>query len=97
MPEYLFEQFIVGRDHAGPGKNSQGKDFYGPLDAQLLLSSFSEELDITMVPFQAMSYVPSRDEYFPSDEIAKGVETLDISGTELRSRLKTGAVGFTFF
>ncbi|KAJ2966767.1 hypothetical protein NUW54_g13710 [Trametes sanguinea] len=22
--------FIVGRDHAGPGKNSQGKDFYGP-------------------------------------------------------------------
>jgi sulfate adenylyltransferase len=22
--------FIVGRDHAGPGKNSQGKDFYAP-------------------------------------------------------------------
>lgn len=27
--------FIVGRDHAGPGKNSQGKDFYGPYDAQV--------------------------------------------------------------
>ena len=27
---------IVGRDHAGPGKNSQGKDFYGPYDAQEL-------------------------------------------------------------
>ncbi|KAJ2972152.1 hypothetical protein NUW58_g9243 [Xylaria curta] len=23
--------FIVGRDHAGPGKNSQGVDFYGPI------------------------------------------------------------------
>ena len=29
--------FIVGRDHAGPGKNSQGQDFYGPYDAQVLL------------------------------------------------------------
>lgn len=27
--------FIVGRDHAGPGKNSQGQDFYGPYDAQV--------------------------------------------------------------
>ncbi|MDX5402896.1 MAG: sulfate adenylyltransferase, partial [Rhodobacterales bacterium] len=26
--------FIVGRDHAGPGKNSAGQDFYGPYDAQ---------------------------------------------------------------
>jgi sulfate adenylyltransferase len=26
--------FIVGRDHAGPGKNSQGKDFYDPYAAQ---------------------------------------------------------------
>jgi sulfate adenylyltransferase len=25
---------IVGRDHAGPGKNSAGEDFYGPYDAQ---------------------------------------------------------------
>ena len=30
--------FIVGRDHAGPGKNSQGKDFYGPYDAQELFA-----------------------------------------------------------
>ena len=28
--------FIVGRDHAGPGKNSAGDDFYGPYDAQEL-------------------------------------------------------------
>ena len=27
--------FIIGRDHAGPGKNSKGEDFYGPYDAQV--------------------------------------------------------------
>ncbi|KAI0809149.1 ATP-sulfurylase [Irpex lacteus] len=83
--------FIVGRDHAGPGKNSQGKDFYGPYDAQDLVTKYRDEIQIEMVPFQQMTYVPSMDEYQPVDEVPKGVQTLDISGTELRRRLKTGA------
>ena len=83
--------FIVGRDHAGPGKNSQGKDFYGPYDAQELVTQYQSELFIEMVPFQQMSYIPESDEYMPSDQIPKGTVTADISGTELRRRLKTGA------
>ncbi|THV02449.1 ATP-sulfurylase [Dendrothele bispora CBS 962.96] len=88
---YGATHFIVGRDHAGPGKNSQGKDFYGPYDAQDLVTKYHDELQIEMVPFQQMTYLPSTDEYQPVDEIPKGVQTLDISGTELRRRLKTGA------
>lgn len=84
--------FIVGRDHAGPGKNSAGKDFYGPYDAQELVTSFKDELQIEMVPFLAMTYLPDSDEYVPSNEVPAGAKTLDISGTELRRRLKTGAV-----
>ncbi|KAI6046047.1 hypothetical protein EDC04DRAFT_2631713 [Pisolithus marmoratus] len=83
--------FIVGRDHAGPGKNSQGRDFYGPYDAQELVERFKDELQIEMVPFQQMTYVPATDEYMPVDEIPAGMQTLNISGTELRKRLKTGA------
>jgi sulfate adenylyltransferase len=88
---YGATHFIVGRDHAGPGKNSYGKDFYGPYDAQELVSKYRDELHITMVPFQQMTYLPSTDEYMPADEVPSGVPTLDISGTELRRRLKTGA------
>ncbi|KAH9002029.1 hypothetical protein EDB86DRAFT_3063555 [Lactarius hatsudake] len=88
---YGATHFIVGRDHAGPGKNSRGEDFYGPYDAQELVSKYRDELQITMVPFQQMTYVPSTDEYMPVDEVPKEVQTLDISGTELRRRLKTGA------
>lgn len=82
--------FIVGRDHAGPGKDKSGKDFYGPYDAQEAVKKFQDELGIKMVEFQEMIYLPDRDEYMPRDEIPEGVRTANISGTELRYRLKTG-------
>ncbi|KAF1934304.1 sulfate adenylyltransferase [Didymella exigua CBS 183.55] len=82
--------FIVGRDHAGPGKNSKGEEFYGPYDAQDAVEKYKDELGIEVVPFQMMTYLPDTDEYKPVDEVTKGVKTLDISGTELRKRLRTG-------
>ncbi|KAK0609364.1 hypothetical protein B0T17DRAFT_621697 [Bombardia bombarda] len=82
--------FIVGRDHAGPGKNSKGVDFYGPYDAQHAVEKYRGELGIQVVPFQMMTYLPDSDEYAPVDEIPGGVRTLNISGTELRARLRSG-------
>jgi len=83
--------FIIGRDHAGPGKNSKGVDFYGPYDAQHAVEKYRSELGIEVVEFQMMTYLPDSDEYKPKDEVAAGVKTLDISGTELRRRLRVGA------
>ncbi|KAI1417160.1 putative sulfate adenylyltransferase [Hypoxylon sp. FL1857] len=82
--------FIVGRDHAGPGKNSQGVDFYGPYDAQYAVEKYRDELGIEVVPFQMVTYLPDKDEYAPIDQIPKDARTLNISGTELRSRLRSG-------
>ena len=83
--------FIIGRDHAGPGKNSAGKDFYGPYDAQDAVEKYRSELGIEVVEFQQMTYLPDSDEYMPKDQVPQGTKTLDISGTELRRRLKVGA------
>ncbi|NCO17512.1 MAG: sulfate adenylyltransferase, partial [Alphaproteobacteria bacterium] len=44
--------FIVGRDHAGPGKNSAGQDFYGPYDAQTLFKEHEAEIGLEMVDFK---------------------------------------------
>ncbi len=82
--------FIVGRDHAGPGAGSDGKPFYGPYDAQRLMTEFEKDLDISMVPFRNMVYVEDRARYLPQDSVAKGTRTLNISGTELRRRLRDG-------
>lgn len=87
---YGCTHFIVGRDHAGPGKNSQGKDFYGPYDAQDLVARYQDELGIEMIPFQEMVYVQERAQYVPADEIEPGMTVLNISGTEFRRRLREG-------
>jgi len=87
---YGCTHFIVGRDHAGPGKDSSGKPFYGPYDAQQLLERHEKELGIAMVPFKQMLYVPKLDSYFPEDAVPAGEETIDISGTEQRRRLQLG-------
>jgi sulfate adenylyltransferase len=87
---YGATHLIVGRDHAGPGSDSGGRPFYGPYDAQEMLRQYEAELGVTMVPFKMMVYVEDLDEYQPVDELAEGVRTLSISGTELRDRLADG-------
>ncbi|MBK4217343.1 bifunctional sulfate adenylyltransferase/adenylylsulfate kinase [Paracoccus caeni] len=82
--------FIVGRDHAGPGKNSQDRDFYGPYEAQDLYRQHQAEIGVEMVDFKHMVYVQERAQYEPADEIEDGVTVLNISGTELRRRLREG-------
>ncbi len=82
--------FIVGRDHAGPGKDKDGKPFYGPYDAQELFKKHEAEMGVAMVPFQMMVYLENEDRYVPSDEVPQGAKVLDISGTELRARLNEG-------
>jgi sulfate adenylyltransferase len=87
---YGCTHFIVGRDHASPGGDKQGKPFYGPYDAQELMQKHQDELGVEMVPFKMVSYVEDLDTYMPADEIPPGSRTLDISGTELRRRLQEG-------
>ncbi|MGH8378526.1 MAG: bifunctional sulfate adenylyltransferase/adenylylsulfate kinase [Gammaproteobacteria bacterium] len=82
--------FIVGRDHAGPGKDSQGKPFYGPYDAQALFKKHQDEMGIEMVPFKMMVYVKERGGYAPEDEVKPGETVMNISGTQQRQLLQEG-------
>lgn len=87
---YGCTHFIVGRDHAGPGKDSSGKDFYGPYEAQEMAKAHAAEIGITIVPFKEMVYVKEDMNYQPVDEVAPGKTVLNISGTQLRKMLREG-------
>ena len=81
---YGANHFIVGRDHAGPGKDSSGRPFYGPYDAQKLLASVQDEVGVTMVPFTELVYLPEEQRYEERAKIPAGAKTLSISGTQVR-------------
>lgn len=81
---YGASHFIVGRDHAGPGNDSAGKPFYGPYDAQQLVERHAEELEVGVIPFHELTYLPDEGRYEEISNVAPGVRTATISGTQVR-------------
>jgi sulfate adenylyltransferase len=87
---YGATHFIVGRDHAGPGKDSKGEPFYGAYEARELAKQYATEVGIEVVPSAELAYVPGRGGYAGLDEVKAEEETESISGTEFRRRLFAG-------
>ncbi len=87
---YGFTHFIVGRDHAGPGRNNLGGLFYGVTDAQDLVSSLQSELNIQILKAPFLRYVEERGEFCEEHELMSGEAGLYISGAELKQRLQEG-------
>ncbi len=86
---YGVTHFIVGRDHAGPGLNSQGVSFYPPYAAQDMLLGHAAEIGIEIMPFPAIVYVKEKASFLAMDEICAKDTIEDISGTELRLMLES--------
>ena len=82
---YGASHFIVGRDHAGPGKDSEGRPFYGPYDAQQLLQRFESEIGVKMVPFKEIVYLPDEDRFEEQDQVPVGTQIATLSGTQVRA------------
>jgi sulfate adenylyltransferase len=75
---------IVGRDHASPGKDGAGKPFYGPYDAQELVSKFSSEIGMKMIPFRELVYLPQQGRFEETSRIPAGTTQAALSGTQVR-------------
>jgi sulfate adenylyltransferase len=75
---------IVGRDHAGPGKDSAGKPFYGPYDAQELVKQHADEIGVTPLTFNEMVYLADEGRYEEANRVPEGARVMSISGTQVR-------------
>ena len=87
---YGANHFVVGRDHAGPGRDSQGRPFYDPYAAQELFSRFEDEIGIKMLPFEELVYLPKENRYEEQGKVPRDSEVLSLSGTQLREHLVNG-------
>jgi len=81
---YGSNHFIVGRDHAGPGKDASGKPFYGPYDAQELLAKYQDEIGVKMIPFKELVYLEEQEKYVEQGQEPKNAKVLTLSGTQVR-------------
>ena len=81
---YGANHFIIGRDHAGPGKDSQGNPFYGIYDAQELVQQHAEELEMQVIPFSEMKYLVDEDRYEEAHLVPENAQTATLSGTQVR-------------
>ena len=87
---YGMTHFIVGRDHAGPGKTSAGDDFYDPFAAIKMAQEYADEIGLTVVSAGFLVYVKELDKYLEMGEVTDDMEVMKFSGTELRARLADG-------
>ena len=81
---YGANHIIIGRDHAGPGSDSEGKPFYGPYDAQELVQAHEDEVGVKVVPFRKLVYLTEEERYEEVTKVPTGVTVADISGTQVR-------------
>ncbi|MEA3350800.1 MAG: bifunctional sulfate adenylyltransferase/adenylylsulfate kinase, partial [Chloroflexota bacterium] len=81
---YGANHFIVGRDHAGPGKDSNGKPFYGPYEAQTMMKQYRDEIGVTAITFNELVYLEEEDKYMAREDAPEGAPTSYISGTQVR-------------
>jgi sulfate adenylyltransferase len=81
---YGANHLIVGRDHAGPGKDEKGRPFYGPYDAQELAQRFVDELGVKVIPFKMLVYLPDDDRYEEISRVDGNQRTASLSGTQVR-------------
>ena len=87
---YGCSHFIVGRDHASPGKDSGGREFYAMDAAEKYMEEFKEQIGIEILHFKEMVYIEETIEYCPIEHITPGKKYKTISGTELKSFLDRG-------
>jgi sulfate adenylyltransferase len=83
---YGANHFIVGRDHAGPGNDSQGRPFYGPYEAQEMLTQYGAELGVKPVEFKELQFLPDENRYEEVNKIVEGTKVFTISGTQVREQ-----------
>jgi sulfate adenylyltransferase len=81
---YGANHMIVGRDHAGPGRDSAGKPFYGPYDAQELVKTHQDEIGVKMIPFRELVYLADEGRYEEESRVPEDRTRAQISGTQVR-------------
>jgi len=87
---YGCTHFIVGHDHASPGPDQNGRPYYPFDSAKEAACKHCHEIGVEIIEFDKMVYIPSEDMYKFAGEVPDNVQTLSMTGTDIRRRVRQG-------
>ncbi len=83
-------RFLVQRDHASAGTDSDGQSFYGPSDAFQLVEAHQQELGIQAIDAPEMVYDATDDRFVPVAAVPAGHEVQSLTADEFDALLAKG-------
>lgn len=87
---YGCSHFVVGHDHADPGKDNGSNCFYDIQEAKDVYEECHDDLGIAILFFDEMTYLPYEDRHQFKDQVKEGTQTISMNGVEIRDRIRTG-------
>ena len=84
---YGCTHLIIGRGHADPGVDRQGKLYYDPYEAQEITEKYEKELGMSILTSPEMVYEENRKQYVTIDKVKPTDKIQRLSGTMLRQLL----------
>jgi sulfate adenylyltransferase len=89
---YGANHMIIGRDHASPGNDSNGKPFYEPYAAQDLVQGLENETGVKVLSFGEFVYLAEEARYEDVRRLQPNAVTAQLSGTQAREWYRDGGV-----
>lgn len=87
---YGCTHFVVSHDHADPGKAGGKGRFYGPRKTKAIIDRSSDDVEISMLRFEEMIYLPFDDVHQFKDQVKPGTQAISMRGADIRDRIRTG-------
>ncbi len=87
---YGCSHFVIGSNHASPKPEYAGDLYYQDNYSQDLATDHKNDLDIELLPFNELKYLPFEDEFRESDKIPIETQTISLSGTDIHKRVRKG-------
>jgi len=87
---YGCTHFVIGYQHGSPGNDSNNTPFYQHEEAGEVTNNAARELNVEIIAFEEMVYLPFEDEYRIASQVPDNIDKITLTGTDIQKRIRAG-------